>query len=204
MLENIHWLGHASVKITGSKTIYIDPWKLKENREPADIILITHSHYDHCEPRDIDKITQKNTLVIAPSDCINKFSGQNTKSVKPGDTLTIEGVVVKVVPAYNVGKSFHPKNNNWVGYLVTIDGKTIYHPGDTDVIPEMESLKTDIALFPIGGTYTMDAKEAADIINKIQPTIAIPIHYGDIVGSAKDAKRFKELCACKVEILEVE
>lgn len=200
MLENIHWLGHASVKITGAKTIYIDPWKLKEP-VPADIILVTHDHYDHCSPEDIEKIRRKDTVVVSPQDSSGKLKA---KTLRPGDTISINGVSIKAVPAYNTNKQFHPRGNNWVGYLVTIDGKTIYHPGDTDATPEMEELRPDIAFFPIGGTYTMDAKEAAEIANKIKPGMAIPMHYGDIIGSKKDAERFKELCKCKVSILEAE
>lgn len=203
MLENIRWLGHASIQITGSKVIYIDPWKLDKGLVPADIIFITHSHYDHCDPRDVAKVAKRTTVIVAPKDAAGKFPNLDVRVVKPGDTLTIEGVVVKVIPAYNVGKQFHPKTNSWVGYLITIDGKTVYHPGDTDVIPEMEELKPDIALLPIGGTYTMDVSQAAALANKMQPGIAVPIHYGDIVGSWKDAEKFKELCLCKVEILEV-
>lgn len=200
MLENIHWLGHASIKITGTKTIYIDPWKLKKP-SPADIILITHDHYDHYSEDDIAKIRKKDTVIVAPKNCAGRLKA---KAVKPQDTVTIDSVTIKAVPAYNIGKQFHPKGNNWVGYLVTIDGRTIYHPGDTDAIPEMEKLKPDIAFFPVGGTYTMDAEDAARVANKMQPGVAIPIHYGDIVGSKKDAQRFKELCKCSVEILETE
>lgn len=200
MPENIHWLGHAAVKITGSKTIYIDPWKLKK-AVPADIVLVTHDHYDHCSPEDIEKIRKKDTVVLSPKDSAGKLKA---KGVKPGDTVTIEEVGIKAVPAYNLNKQFHPKGNNWVGYLVTMDGRTIYHPGDTDAIPEMEGLKPDIAFFPVGGTYTMTAEEAANIASKMQPGIAVPIHYGDIVGSKRDAERFKGLCRCKVEIMEAE
>lgn len=200
MTENIHWLGHASIKITGSKTIYIDPWNLRKP-SPADIVLITHSHYDHFSPDDIARITKKDTVIIAPHDCASRIKA---KAVKPQDTVTINGVTIKVVPAYNLKKQFHPKGNNWVGYLITMDGKTIYHPGDTDAVPEMDGLKPDIALLPIGGTYTMDAEEAAMVANKMKPEVAIPIHYGAVVGSKKDAQRLKELCRCRVEIMEAE
>lgn len=194
MPENINWLGHASVKITGSKTIYIDPWRLRDTT-PADIILVTHSHFDHYSREDIAKITKKGTVIIAPRDCAAQLKA---REVKPGDTINIDGVIIKAVPAYNIGKQFHPKNNNWVGYLITMDDRTIYHSGDTDAIPEMEKLKMDVAFLPIGGTYTMDAREAAEVANKINPGIAIPIHY----DSKKDAQKFKELCKCRVEILK--
>lgn len=198
MLENIHWLGHASVKITGSKIIYIDPWKLTKT-SPADIVLVTHDHYDHCSPDDIAKIRKEETVVISPKDSADRLKA---KGVSPGDTVTVDGVTIKAVPAYNIGKQFHPKGNNWVGYLITMDGRTIYHPGDTDAISEMEGLKPDIAFYPVGGTYTMNAEEAAEVANKMMPRVAIPMHYGDIVGSRKDAERFKKLCKCKVQILE--
>lgn len=200
MPENIHWLGHAGVKITASKTIYIDPWKLKEP-SPADIVLVTHDHFDHCSPDDIEKITKKDTVIIAQQDCAAKLKA---KPIKPGDTITVNAVTIKAVPAYNTNKEFHPRSNAWVGYLITVDGKTIYHPGDTDAIPEMEELKPDIAFFPVGGTYTMNAAEAAGAANKMQPGIAIPMHYGDIVGSKKDAQNFKKLCKCRVLVLEAE
>lgn len=200
MIENIHWLGHASVKITGSKTVYIDPWKLKK-AVPADIILVTHDHYDHYSPEDINKIRGKDTVVISPQDVSAKIKA---KVIRPGDSLNVDGVVIKAVPAYNTNKEFHPKSNNWVGYLVTIDGRTVYHTGDSDAISEMEKLKPDIAFFPVGGTYTMTAEEAASAANKMQPGIAVPMHYGDIVGSRKDAERFKQFCKCKAEILEAE
>lgn len=200
MPKDVHWLGHASIKITGSKTIYIDPWKLKKP-VPADIILVTHDHYDHCSPNDIEKIRGEKTVVVSPMDSAVKLK---SKVVKPGDIINIDGITIKAVPAYNTNKQFHPKSNNWVGYLVTIDGRTIYHTGDTDAIPEMEGLKPNIAFFPVSGTYTMTAKEAADIANKLQPDVAVPMHYGDIIGSRKDAEKFKELCKCKVSIMEAE
>jgi len=200
MLNGIDWLGHAGIRITGSKIIYIDPWKLGSNVAIADIILITHSHFDHCSPNDIAKIRKKDTLIICSADCRDKFAGPNVKTVKPGDMLTVDNVTVKAVPAYNIGKRFHPKENNWIGYLVIMDGRTVYHAGDTDIIPEMAGLNPDIAFLPIGGTYTMSAGEAAVAAGQIAPKTAVPIHYGDIVGSVNDAERFKELCSCNVEI----
>lgn len=202
MIDNVYWLGHASIKITGSNTIYMDPWKIKNDAEKADIVLITHSHYDHCDPSSVDKIIKDDTIVLAPKDCLTKFNNVDIKSVEPGGTFNIKGVKIEAVPAYNAGKSFHSRSNNWVGYMVTIDGKTIYHAGDSDVIPEMEVLKPDIMLLPVGGTYTMNAKEASVIVNKIMPEIAVPIHYGEVIGSSQDAEDFKKLCDCKVEILE--
>jgi L-ascorbate metabolism protein UlaG (beta-lactamase superfamily) len=201
MLEGISWLGHASFKLAKQKTIvYIDPWKIKE-KEPADIILITHSHYDHCSPEDIKKIQKDNTILVAPLDCAPILKG-NVKIISPGEKLTIQGIEIEAIPAYNKGKPFHPKSSNFVGYVITISGLKIYHAGDTDFIPEMEKLNIDIALFPIGGTYTMNAEEAASAVNCIKPKVAIPMHYGGIAGSKNDAEKFKKLCQVEVEILK--
>jgi len=191
MIEKISWLGHASFKIKGSsKTIYIDPWKLKGNPEMADIILIGHSHYDHFSLSDIQKISQSTTIVVAPQDCVGKISG-NTKVLKPGEHTEIDDVKVEAVPAYNLGKPFHPRNNNWIGFIVTLDGERLYYASDTDEIPEMQAIKDiNVALLPVGGTYTMGPSEAARAAELITPQIAVPYHYGDIVGSEKDAQAF--------------
>jgi len=197
----IELLGHASVKIFAEgKVVYIDPWKLSSEAEKADLVLVTHEHYDHCSPEDVEKVSGKETVVIAPADCAGKLRG-NVKSLLPGEKTTEQGIEIEAVPAYNPTKQFHPKANNWVGYIISIGGKRIYHAGDTDLIPEMKEVKADIVLLPVGGTYTMNAEEAAEAANLIAPETAIPIHYGDIVGSKADAEKFKEKCKCKVEIL---
>ena len=203
MLENITWLGHAGFRITGEKIVYIDPWKLKEGAELADLILITHDHYDHLEPEDIKKIQKEGTTIVTTSDGAKKLSG-NVKTVKAGDSLTVEGIQIEVVPAYNIGKEFHPKASGWVGYIVTIEDQRIYHPGDTDIIPEMSNIQADVAFFPVGGTYTMTAEEAAMAANKIKPKVAVPMHYGTIVGSIEDAQKFEEKCEVPVHILRPE
>lgn len=200
-IENIKWLGHASFQIKNSKVIYIDPWKLTTTI-PADIILVSHEHYDHCSPEDISKIQNENTVIVAPVDCASKLSG-NIKTIKPGESVTFEGVTIEAVAAYNKGKPFHPKSNLWVGYIITLDDVKIYHAGDTDLIPEMERLKVDIALLPIGGTYTMDVQQAATLVNRIKPKVAIPMHYGSIVGDLSFALKFKQLCETEVKVLEV-
>jgi L-ascorbate metabolism protein UlaG (beta-lactamase superfamily) len=198
-MENIRWLGHATFMITGEKTVYIDPYKMTE-RIPADIILITHSHFDHCSDGDIRRVQRPGTVIIAPAEC--PIAGK--KTLLPGQKLNIDSVSVEAVPAYNTNKSFHPKSSKWVGYIITINGKRIYHAGDTDFIPEMVGMKDiDIALLPIGGTYTMNPEEAAKAAEAINPKIAIPMHYGTIVGNKSDAQRFKELCKCRVELLSV-
>lgn len=200
-MEEIKWLGHASFKISGEKVVYIDPWKLEGKNEEADIILITHDHYDHCSLADIEKLRGSKTTVVAPPDAAKKITG-DVREVKSGRNLTVKGIKIETYPAYNLEKSFHPRANGWLGYVITINGKRIYHTGDTDLIPEMDKIRADVVLLPVGGTYTMDAKQAAQAANRIKPKLAIPMHFGSIVGSSKDAEEFRSLCQVPVEILE--
>lgn len=202
MIENITWLGHSSFKIEGDKVVYIDPWKLGR-AEPADIILVTHSHHDHCSPQDVAKLQKEGTVIVTVADCAGEFRG-DVRTLKPGDSLEIDGVTIEAVRAYNTDKPNHPKAAGWVGFIIEMSGSRIYHAGDTDLIPEMGEIKADIALLPVGGTYTMTAEEAAQAAERINPQVAIPMHYGDTVGSAADAEKFKRLCSCKVRILEPE
>ncbi len=197
---SITWLGHDSMKIKGDgKVIYIDPWKLKD-AEPADIVLVTHEHYDHCSPADVEKVSKmEGTTVVATADSARKLKG-DVMVVKPGDTVEVDGVTIEAVPAYNTNKSFHPKNSNWVGFIVTMGGKSIYHAGDTDHIPEMDGFKVDVALVPVSGTYVMAAEEAAEAVNRMKPKIAVPMHYGDIVGTEADAEKFKSLVSSDIEV----
>ena len=149
MIENLNWLGHSSFKITGENIIYIDPWNLKKGEDKADLILITHDHYDHCSEDDVETIIGESTVIVAPSDAAGKFKG-NVRKVKPGDKIEVSGIRIEAVPAYNTDKSFHPKEKNWVGYVIDLNNKRIYHAGDTDVIPEMEKLENiDIAILPV-------------------------------------------------------
>jgi len=201
-MENIHWLGHASFKIDGEKIVYIDPYQIDES-EKADIILITHTHFDHLSLEDIQKIRKEDTIILAPEDAREKLTG--FQPVKPNQFLTIRGIKIQTVPAYNLDKQFHPREKEWVGYIININGKKVYHAGDTDLIPEMEDFgDVDIAILPIGGTYTMDVTEAIQAVHVIEPKIAIPMHYGKIVGTIDDADKFKELSTSKVKILTKE
>jgi len=175
--------------------VYIDPWKIRQ-KDHADIILLTHDHYDHYSEFDIKTLTDETSRIVAPMS-----TPVVTDLIAAGSTLKIKDIGIRAIPAYNLSKAFHPKANGWVGYVVEIDGKKIYHPGDTDRIPEMKGLSVDVAFIPVGGTYTMDAREAAGVFKDISAEHAVPIHYGDIVGSKKDAEQFSELCACNVHIL---
>ncbi len=203
MIERIHWLGHASFRIDGPPTIYMDPWQLGANSPPAGLILVTHDHHDHCSPDDVKRIRQESTVVIANPSAAKKL-GKGVRVVKAGDRLEISGVTVEVVPAYNVDKSFHPKRAGHVGYIVTVEGTRIYHTGDSDPIPEMAGLTADILLVPVSGTYVADPAQAAEIVRAVKPKIAVPMHIGTIIGSQADAERFKGLVDCQVMMLEKE
>lgn len=199
MIEKITWLGHASFKIEGEKRVYIDPWKLADG-ELADLILITHAHYDHLQTQDVAKVQGNKTVIVTTRDCAAKLKG-DIRVVKPGDRLTVNGVQIEVFPAYNLDKDFHPKAKGWVGYIVEVGGSRIYHAGDTDLIPEMSQVQCDIALLPVGGTYTMNAAEAAQAAKTIKTKISVPMHWGDIVGSRADAEEFQKLAPAEVKIL---
>jgi len=200
---NINWLGHAGFSIENK--IIIDPYKIIVPVK-ADIVLITHSHYDHCSLEDIEKVVKDNTVVIAPPDCVStlsKIGKINLKMITPGQVIDIGDIKIQAVPAYNINKEFHPKQNEWVGYLIKIKNKLVYHAGDTDLIPEMNNFQVDIALLPVGGTYTMNAQEAAEAAKRIKAKYVIPMHYTKgIAGSEEDALKLKELLPDKVIILD--
>ena len=203
MVSNIRWLGHDGFLIRANdKNIVIDPYKL-DSPVQADILLISHAHFDHCSPDDVAKVQKPDTVIVTEADSAAKLTG-DVRVVKPGDTVTIGDITVTAVPAYNTNKDFHPQENGWVGYIVTINGVNIYHAGDTDFIPEMEALDVDIALLPVSGTYVMTWDEAVEAAKKIMPQIAIPMHYGGIVGTSEDADKFKAALdgVCEVVVLE--
>lgn len=190
--QHIHWLGHASFRIEdGATLIYIDPWKLPANSPKADVILITHAHYDHFSPDDIAKIRKESTTIFGPKDVAYQLDG-NVFSVLPGQSYSVGELKLHTVHAYNLDKQFHPKQNNWVGYVLTLStGQKIYHSGDTDFTPEMRSVVTDFALLPCGGTYTMSAKDVVVAASAFKPHTVIPMHWGDIVGTMQDAEEVK-------------
>ena len=202
MLKNIKWLGHAGFAINAlDKIIVIDPFQIKEIA-PADIILITHSHYDHCSIEDIDKIKKPDTVIVTEAESAKKLSG-DVRVVKPGDKINVSGVQIEAVEAYNTNKAFHPKTNGWLGFIITVDGIRIYHAGDTDLIPEMDKFEVDIALLPVSGTYVMTADEAVEAAKRLKPEIAVPMHFDSIVGSKEDAIKFKKSLEgiCEVELI---
>ena len=201
VLDTIKWIGHASFRIDDVMTIYIDPWKLYRHLA-ADIILITHAHYDHYSPGDISQISNEKTTLVTPFELNDSFPGEH-KVIHPGETIVVKEYTIEALPAYNIDKTFHPQSNKWVGYLITLsDGTKVYHTGDSDFIPEMKSVKADIIFLSIGGTFTMNVEEGAALVNEINPQIAIPMHFGDVVGSRGDAEKFKSLVQSKVVILE--
>jgi L-ascorbate metabolism protein UlaG (beta-lactamase superfamily) len=201
VLENITWLGHDAFRIAASKIIYLDPFELAGEMEPADVICITHEHYDHCSPDDVAKIQREDTVVVAAESCKGQLKG-DVRLVKAGDRVTIDDLTIEAIPAYNVSKKFHPREAGGVGYVLTVDDTSIYHAGDTDPIPEMEGLEVDIALLPVSGVYVATAEEAVEAANRIRPKLVIPMHYGSIVGSRADAERFKEMWSGEVVIME--
>lgn len=205
-LENIKVFRHNSICINGSKKIYIDPFKIEEKYNDADYIFCTHSHYDHYSEEDISKLLKEDTKLIITQDIYDKaceFIGDKERvyTIAPNNEYNIIGLNFKTVPAYNLNKQFHPKQNNWVGYLIELDNILYYIAGDTDDIPEMLDIVCDIAFIPVGGTYTMNVEEAADLANKISAKCIVPTHYGDIVGDKNDGNRFKELVDKEVKIL---
>ncbi len=195
MLDNIEALCHSSIRIDKEKVIYIDPFHLKQNYNDADIILITHSHYDHFSEEDIKKVIKSNTKIYVTRDLIEKtkklgFKENNIILVNPEEKYYEDSIEIRTIRAYNINKNFHPEENNWVGYILKIEDIIYYIAGDTDITEENQNVKCDIAFVPVGGTYTMTAEEAATLINRIKPKIAIPIHYGEIVGTKQDAEIF--------------
>ena len=198
MLKNIEVLYHSSIRINKEKTIYIDPFKIDKNYNDADIVFITHDHFDHYSEEDIDKVINENTTIIIPEELLTKLlrKGINKNAiitVEPNKNYMVQGIKFETISAYNTNKTFHPKENGWVGYIITLDDIRYYIAGDTDITEENRKVKCDVAFVPVGGTYTMDFKEAASLINEIKPKIAIPIHYGSVVGTKQDATDFIKL-----------
>ena len=199
MTENITVFTHSSIKIEDrGRVVYIDPFQMGDEPHDADFIMITHDHYDHFSQEDIRKVVGAGTVLIIPDKMNTEISDiadlfRKVITVKPGVYKEVDGLELQTVPAYNLFKPFHPKSAGWVGYLLRIDGKRIYIAGDTDATKEAKAVKADIVLVPVGGTYTMDTKKAAELVNMIRPEVAIPVHYGNVVGNPGDGELFAQM-----------
>ncbi len=198
MLDNIKVLYHSSIRMDKEKIIYVDPFKIDKNYNDADMIFITHDHYDHYSEEDIDKVKKANSIFIVPENLLKKLikkgiNDENIITLAPEDIEIIDGIKIEAIHSYNIDKPFHPKEKNWLGYIIEIDGVRYYISGDTDITRENKKVKCDVAFVPVGGTYTMNFSEAAQLVNIIKPKIAVPIHYGSIVGTKQDATDFIKL-----------
>jgi L-ascorbate metabolism protein UlaG (beta-lactamase superfamily) len=212
LLESLEWLGHAGFRLrTPGGVIYIDPYRVDADAPKADLILITHGHYDHFSPQDIERLSKERTWIVAPAMVAERARGR-VKAIAPGEELELEpihGVSVTAIAAYNTSKrdsdghAFHPREAGWVGFDLNVRGERLYHSGDTDVIPEMDSVAgVDIALLPVSGTYVMTAGEAVEAARRIQPAVAVPMNWGKHIGERSDAEQFAEHASVAVEILE--
>jgi L-ascorbate metabolism protein UlaG (beta-lactamase superfamily) len=204
MIERFTWFKQSAYLWRGDGiAVYIDPWGVTTD-DPADVVFITHAHFDHFSMEDIDRIRKDGTRLVAPADVAAELSGDVT-AVRPGDSIEVGGIKATAVPAYNVVEErleAHPRANDWVGYVLTLGDATYYHAGDTDNVPEAASVRADVAFLPIGGTYTMEVPDAAALAKAIQPKLAVPMHYGHVVGTPSDAERFlKEADPVSVQIL---
>lgn len=205
MIDGLHWLGHSGFRWEGSKVVYFDPWKLSKKSKKADIVCVSHEHFDHCSGKDIALIISPNTIIVTCPAAAKKLSSLKNacaeiRPMAPGDSANLNDVEIKAIASYNINKEFHPKDTNKLGFVVTMDGISVYHAGDTDRIPEMDGLKCDVALLPISGTYVMSAVEAAEAAIAIGPKTVVPMHYGDIVGTTMDARRFEDALKGKIEV----
>jgi L-ascorbate metabolism protein UlaG (beta-lactamase superfamily) len=212
LLDSVEWLGHSGFRIAvGRAFVYIDPYRVPAGSPPADLILVTHGHYDHFSPRDVERLSTRGTWLVGPAAVAERVSGQ-VHSIAPGEALDdelVRGVQVAAVAAYNTskldgeGRPFHPRDAGWVGYELNVRGERLYHSGDTDVIPEMDSVTgVDVALLPVSGTYVMTAQEAAEAARRIQPGVAVPMNWGEHIGTEADARRFAEHADVSVRILQ--
>lgn len=208
LTKNIAVNAQSSIRIAdgSGKVIYFDPFKITDSSNDADIIFITHEHFDHFSPDDIAKVVSDRTVFAAPASMektvlSSGISGDRLVTLEPGDKTEVCGIPVEAIPAYNPNKKFHPRSNNWLGYIVTIDEQRVYVAGDTDATPEAKSVSCDIAMIPIGGTFTMDFHEAAEYIKELRPETVIPTHYGSVVGSADDGESFKNLVGNSSEVI---
>ena len=198
ILHKITWLGHDAFRIDAGKVIYIDPFGFTGG-PLGDLILISHDHFDHCSPEDVARLRHERSVIVTEKDSARKLQG-DVRVIKPGESLDVESIRIQATPSYNTDKPFHPRKNGWLGFVLEIEGTRIYHAGDTDFIPEMNMLHVDIALLPVSGTYVMTAEQAIQAALAIHPKIAIPMHWGAIVGGEEDAIRFQKGLQGKIEV----
>jgi L-ascorbate metabolism protein UlaG (beta-lactamase superfamily) len=212
LLDAVDWLGHSGFRIrAGRALIYIDPYRVPDHSPPADLILITHGHYDHFSPQDVERLSTGRTWLVGPAAVAERVSGQ-VHSIAPGELLEeelVSGVHVAAIAAYNTskrdpeGRPFHPREAGWVGFELNVRGERLYHSGDTDVIPEMDGVTgVDVALLPVSGVYVMTAQEAAEAARRIQPRVAVPMHWGEHIGTGADARAFADRAPVEVRIME--
>ena len=206
MLERLTWFQQAAFRWQDDeRTIYVDPWGTPEGAPVADVIVITHAHHDHFCIEDITRLSTSTTKLVAPHDVAAELKGDVTP-VAPGESHEVGGLRLTTVPAYNTREEaldFHPKAKRWVGYVLELGGRSFYHAGDTDHAPELDGVRSDVALVPIGGHFTMNADEAAGLVREMAPGLAVPMHYGFVVGSASDGQRFRDAAApVPVEVME--
>lgn len=203
MFEEVKVLTHSSIKIAGKKIMYFDPFDVQEESHDADLVFVTHEHHDHYSPQDVEKVANPDTWIIMPESMREygeKIGNLKCRFVCPGGITEARGIMINAVPAYNRLKPFHTRGKGYVGYIVTMDNVRYYVAGDTDMTPENQDIKCDVALIPVGGKYTMDCKEAAKLVNRMKPKLVIPTHYGTVVGAREDGKRFAELVDSRIEV----
>jgi len=209
LIDSVEWLGHSGFRVSAARTtIYIDPYRVAKDAVPADLILVTHGHYDHFSPQDLERLSGPDTTVVAPAPVAERLSGQ-VRSIAPGEVLELGRIDVRGIAAYNTskrdpsGNPFHPREAGWVGYELRVGGERLYHSGDTDVIPEMDQVVgVDVALLAVSGTYVMTPGEAAEAARRIQPRVAVPMHWGDDIGTRADAESFADLAPVPVRIMD--
>ena len=204
LIDHLHWIAHDTFRIDHPVVIYIDPWNLPADSPEADIVLVSHDHHDHCSPEDVEAVRKADTLVIANPGAAEKLAEQ-VEVMKVGETKEHAGISIEAVPAYNLEKPFHPKEEGHLGFILEIEGERLYFAGDTDHIPEMDSIECDLALLPVSGKYVMGPEEAAEAAATLRPKLIVPMHYGaGVVGTIGDAERFSELTDVPVEIMDAE
>jgi len=204
LIDQLHWIGHDSFRLDAPIVVYIDPWRLPEGSPGADLILVSHEHHDHCSPEDIERVRKPGTLILASVGAAGMI-GASAEVLHPGEARSVGPIKIETVPAYNLEKPFHPRALDHLGFILEIDNERLYFAGDTDLIPEMDSIQCDVALLPVSGKYVMDVDEAVRAVGVLKPRLAIPMHYGaGVVGTLADAERFRELSPVPVIVLSRE